>query len=83
MAYLAYVKKLYLVEVELLFLDDTITRGQRVRLMRIARRWRQVDLAAIAGVEQHEISRLELDRRIRPNAVKAIFQALDLDLGDE
>ena len=68
---------------ELFVLDTDLTLGQRVRIMRIARRWRQVDLAAIAGVEQHEVSQLELDRRLRPNAVKAICQALDLDPGND
>jgi DNA-binding Xre family transcriptional regulator len=68
---------------ELLILDTELTRGQRIRLMRIARRWRQVDLAAIAGVEQHEVSRIELDRHIRPNAVRAICEVLGLEVGDE
>jgi transcriptional regulator with XRE-family HTH domain len=67
----------------LLFLDTDLTLGQRVRLSRIAKRWRQVDLAAIAGVEQHEVSQIELDRRLRPNAVKAICSALALDAGNE
>ncbi len=75
--------KLHDVFMEFLLLDTELTLGQRIRIMRIARRWRQVDLAAFAGVEQHEVSRLELDRRLRPNAVKAICQALGLDPGND
>ena len=64
---------------EILVFSGPFTQGQRIRLSRIARRWRQVDLAAIAGVEQFEISSMELDRRVRPNAVKAVLVALDLE----
>jgi transcriptional regulator with XRE-family HTH domain len=68
---------------ELLTFTEALTLGQRVRLLRIARRWRQVDLAAIAGVEQFELSRLELDRRVRPNVLKAVSEVLGLDAAYE
>ncbi len=59
---------------------DNLTLGQRVRVVRVAKRWRQADLAAVAGVEQHEVSRLELDRRVRPNAIREILAALKLEV---
>ena len=63
---------------ELLISEPTLTQGQCVRLRRIAKRWRQCDLAVFAGVGADEVSRMELDRRVRPNAVKAILEVLGL-----
>ena len=63
---------------ELLISEETLTQGQCIRLRRIAKRWRQCDLAVFAGVGADEISRMELDRRVRPNALKAVLELLGL-----
>ena len=64
---------------ELFIAVEQLTRGQRIRLKRIANRWRQRDLSVFAGVGVDEISRMELDRRVRPNAVKAVLEVLGID----
>lgn len=62
---------------EMLILDN-VTLGQKVRLTRLARGMRQLDLASAAKVNPFEVSGLEHDRIIRPSRRKRILAALDL-----
>jgi len=63
-----------------LVIDSTnLTQGQTVRILRITQGWTQADLAAFAGVGVGDVSHLELDRRVRPNAVSAILEALGME----
>lgn len=66
-----------LLDPTILVLDD-VTLGQRVRVARILRRWRQVDLAAVAGVQQSAVSSLERDAPVFPAARRRVLLALDL-----
>ena len=62
---------------EMLILDN-VTLGQKVRLTRLARGMRQLDLASAAKVNPFEVSGLEHDRIIRPSRKKRILAVLDL-----
>jgi transcriptional regulator with XRE-family HTH domain len=55
----------------------------QVRLQRTRRRWRQVDLAAAAGVSQSDVSSLERDRSVAPSRVQGILAALDMLKDDD
>ena len=63
---------------EVLFLEG-ITLGQRVRIMRLLRRERQVDLARRAFVTQAEVSELERDVPITPAARARVLSTLGID----
>ena len=56
-----------------------LTLGQRVRLHRVALRWRQVDLADEAGVPPHCVSAVERDLPTYPAAKQRILEALGLE----
>ena len=62
------------------FIATNVSSGMLVRLERIRRRWRQVDLAERVGVTQAEVSALERGLYIIPAAHRRILEALDLDL---
>ena len=64
--------------IEILFLDG-ISLGQRVRIARLLKRWRQVDLAQIAAVTQTNVSSLERGASVFPAARLRILNALDLE----
>ena len=60
-----------------LLVDETL--GMKARLARIARRWRQVDLAYFADVAQHQVSALERDAPVYPASRERILAALGLE----
>ena len=62
-----------------LFVCTNLTPGMLVRLERIRRGWRQVDLALAAGVTQAEISLFERDRHVIPGVRQRIYAAVGLD----
>jgi transcriptional regulator with XRE-family HTH domain len=62
---------------EMLILDG-VTLGQKIRLTRLARGLRQLDLASLARVNPFEVSAVEHDRIVRPSRRKRILQVLDL-----
>jgi transcriptional regulator with XRE-family HTH domain len=43
--------------------DICISLGKRIRDLRKARRWRQIDLAVHAGINENYVSDLELGRK--------------------
>ena len=64
---------------ELLFLDTPLSLGQKVRVMRVTRLLTQVQLAELASVTQTEVSALERNQPVRPNAKHKILKALGLE----
>ena len=50
-----------------------------VLLARTRRRWRQVDLAAIAGVRPHDVSRLECEKHVFMDHAQRILNALGIE----
>lgn len=60
---------------------STTEFGEAIRKARLARRWRQVDLAASADVRQALVSELENgETSARLDTVLRVLAALDLDL---
>jgi transcriptional regulator with XRE-family HTH domain len=60
------------------FIATNISPALKVRLERIRRQWRQVDLAEKAGVTQAEVSAFERGLYIIPSARHRVLIALDL-----
>jgi len=58
-----------------------ITEGQRVRLTRLSKGLRQIDLASMAKVNPIDITRLENNRYVLPMRRKRILSALELTVG--
>ena len=63
-----------------LFIASNISRSLLVRLERISRGWRQLDLAEKAGVTQAEVSALERGRYVIPIVRRRIYQTLELNV---
>jgi hypothetical protein len=61
---------------------SNLTEGQQVRLTRLAKGLRQIDLAALAKVSLTDICMLEKDRYLRKSRKIPILEALGL-LDDE
>ncbi len=66
-----------------LFVVRTSILHTAVRLERIRRGWRQVDLARHAGVTQAEISSLERGQYVIPAVRRRVVEILDLETVDE
>jgi XRE family aerobic/anaerobic benzoate catabolism transcriptional regulator len=63
--------------------DICIRFGKRLRELRKARGWRQLDLAEQAGISENYISDLELGRKeVCLRMIKALSQALDTTIVD-
>lgn len=60
------------------FIATNVSSGMLIRLERIRRGWRQIDLAEIAGVTQTEVSALERGLYVIPAACYRILKALGL-----
>ncbi len=56
-----------------------LTQGQKVRLMRLSRGLRQIDLASIAKVNLGDITALEKDRFLPKTRKLRILSALGVD----
>jgi len=67
----------------ILIISGDFTLGQKVRMLRVARRWRQIDLATMAGVQPSAVSALERDCRMYPGDKLRILESLGLDMDDE
>jgi hypothetical protein len=55
-----------------------VSEGQKVRLTRLARGLRQIDIASLAKVNTIDVTRLEKDRYVFPTRRKRILAVLDL-----
>lgn len=63
---------------EIFLFPGALTLGAKIRMARVGRHWRQVDLAGQAGVPQTAVSALERGLNIYPKAEKQILQSLGL-----
>jgi len=66
---------------DICYFPFTLTLGAKVRLSRVARRWRQIDLANEALVTQADVSALERGKYVCPLVEKRILESLGL-VGD-
>jgi len=64
--------------VEIFIFPGALTLGAKIRMARVGRHWRQVDLASQANVPQTAVSALERGLNIYPAAEKRILQSLGL-----
>jgi len=64
---------------EVLIIPEDLTLGQKIRILRIARRWSQQDLADEALVTQGEVSSIERDCRVAQPAKQRLLRALELE----
>jgi transcriptional regulator with XRE-family HTH domain len=64
---------------EVLLFEHPLTLGQKVRILRISRRWTQNDLAHEADVPQYQVSALERDLKVYPKAKRRILAILGLN----
>ena len=62
-----------------LFIAYDLTLGEMVRLERLKRSWRQIDLASKAGVQMAYITAIEKDRYLSKNRKLKILRALGLE----
>jgi len=61
-----------------IFIATGLTEGEKVRIARLIKRLRQVDIASLAKVNLCEVTALEKDRYIRNHRKVAILQILGL-----
>ena len=66
-----------------LVIDHPLTLGEKVRLLRIAHRWRQSDLAFHAEVTPRAVSNLERDAEYHPEVIARIAEALGVELSPD
>ena len=63
--------------------DICILLGQRIRELRTARGWRQIDLAEEAGINENYISDLEIGKKeICLRTMQSVADAFDLTLAE-
>jgi transcriptional regulator with XRE-family HTH domain len=65
-----------------LFIAYDLTLGQRVKLERLSRHWRQIDLALRAGVQLAGVIAIEKDRYFSKEHKGKILQALGLSAAE-
>ena len=58
---------------------DGLSVGQKVKLTRLAKGLRQIDVASQANVQPIDITRLEKDRYVLPTRRKRILAVLGMD----
>lgn len=65
-----------------IFIVSGLSDGERIRLARLQRYLRQVDVASLAGVSLSEVTNAEKDRYVTPERKARILKLLGLD-GEE
>ena len=65
-----------------LFIAYNLTLGERVKLERLSRHWRQIDLASKAGAQLADITAIEKDRYLSKNRKRKVLLALGLSEAD-
>ncbi len=61
--------------------DICVALGERIRDLRMARGWRQIDLAEQAGIHENYISTLELGRQdVCLRKLQSLAHALDMKI---
>ena len=66
-------------EISVLTIDHEITIGMKIRLHRIARGWRQSDLAAHAHVTPGAVSAVERNMPCHDEAMRRICETLGIE----
>ena len=61
------------------FILEGVTEGQRIRFHRLAKGWRNMDLAVAAHLTQQDVTNVELDRRVPPWKRNRIYAALGME----
>ena len=65
--------------VSVLTFDRELSVGEKVRLLRLSKGWRQIDVAAIVRCSPSDVSSLERDAIVPPGVRARILAALGLD----
>lgn len=68
---------------EFFIVNEQLSLGQQVRILRIARHWTQDNLASKSCVTQGQVSALERDLPVYPSAKNRILKILGLDSESE
>lgn len=61
----------------------TLSDGQKIRLTRLAKGLRQIDIASQANVQPIDVTRLEKDRYVLPTRRKRMLTILGMDDGSD
>ncbi len=61
-----------------IFIADGLNEGDKVRLARLAKKLRQVDVACIARVTPYEVTAIEKNRLVRKASRERILRAVGL-----
>lgn len=63
--------------------DICILLGQRIRELRMAKNWRQIDLAEQAGINENYVSDLEIGKKeVCLRTLQAVASALELKIAE-
>ncbi len=65
-----------------IFIASGISEGEKIRLARLAKWYRQIDVASLAGVTIEEVTNAEKDRYVAPDRKARILRVVGL-LEDE
>ena len=65
--------------VSVLTFDRELTLGEQVRLIRLSKGWRQIDVAAVVRCSPSDVSQLERDYNVPPGVKARILAALEID----
>ena len=61
-----------------IFIASGLSEGERVRLARLAKWYRQIDVASLAGVTTEEVTNAEKDRYVAPERKERILKVVGL-----
>jgi len=61
-----------------IFIISGLSEGERIRLARLSKWYRQIDVACLAGVTIEEIINAEKDRHVTPNRKDRILKVVGL-----
>ena len=64
-------------------LESDLTIGEKVRVARVMRKWRQADLAQLSRTSQWSISKFETNKPISEEAMTRVLAAVGLMEGEE
>lgn len=61
-----------------IFIASGLSEGERIRLARLAKWYRQIDVASLAGVTLEEVTNAEKDRYVTPERKAKILKVVEL-----
>lgn len=61
-----------------IFITGGLSEGERIRLARLAKWYRQIDVASLAGVTIAEVTNAEKDRYVTPDRKARILKVVGL-----